>query len=82
MNHARCGDEGDVVAFAFDVGLSKGDGVVFFGGHHALEGIHHFVFVNDDGVVISNGGFEEALGVGGCGGNGDFEAGDVREPGV
>ena len=52
---ASVGDEGDVGAFAFDVGHADGDDVIAFG-DFALLAVEEGVFHDADGVVVADGG--------------------------
>src|SRR5271166_3807676 len=80
MNHRRISNDAEVAAFANKVGFADGDDVIF-GGDFALDAaVEIFVLEENAGIVVADGGFDEALGVVGRGGADDFEAGIVDEP--
>src|SRR5271157_4933573 len=80
MNHRRISNDAEVAAFANKVGFADGDDVIF-GGDFALDAaVEIFVLEENAGVVVADGGFDEAFGVVGRGGADDFEAGIVDEP--
>ena len=80
MDHGGVGDDGEVAAFADDICFADGDDVVI-GGDFAFDAaIEIFVLEENAGIVVADGGFDEAFGVVGRGGANDFEAGIVDEP--
>src|ERR1700683_1770810 len=80
MDHRGVGDEAEVVTFAREVRFADGDDVIL-GGNFALDAaIKIFVLEEDAGIVIPNGGFDQAFGVVGRGRANDFETGIVDEP--
>ena len=67
-------------AFANEICFADGDDVIF-GGDFAFDAaVEIFVLEEDAGIVVADGGFDEALGVVGRGGADYFEAGIVDEP--
>ena len=80
MDHRRVGDDAEVAAFANDVGFADGDDVIF-GGDFAFDAaVEIFVLEEDAGIVVADGGFDQAFGVVGRGGADDFEARIVDKP--
>ena len=80
-DRATVGDERDVGTLALDVGQSKGYDVVAirrvrdFAGVAIEKGIFHEV----DGVVVTDCGLDQALGIGRCRWSADLQAGKCRE---
>lgn len=72
---------GHIVAGPFDGSLTEGNSVVLHR-NGAFGIVEKLVFDKNHGVVISQGGFEEPLGVVGIGGQGHLQAGDVGEHGL
>ena len=60
--------------------FADGDDVVFRGDFAFDAAVEIFVLEEDAGIVVADGGFDEAFGVVGRGGADDFEAGIVDEP--
>ena len=81
LHHAAGGDDGDVAAFALDVGDAQRNGVIFLR-HRALQPVHHLVFEKHHRVVVADGRFQQALGVVGRRRHHHLQSGNVAEPGV
>ena len=75
----QVGHDGHVRALPLDVRLAEGDAEVRVIGHLALGGVEHLVLEEADGVVVPDGGAQQARGVGGGGGADDFQPRDVHE---
>ena len=80
MDHRGVSDDAQVVAFASDARFADGDDVVIRGDFFFDAAVEIFVLEEDAGIVVADGGFDQALGVVGRGGADDFEAGIVDEP--
>src|SRR5579863_1711492 len=80
VDHRGISNDAEVAAFADDVGFADGDDVIF-GGDFAFDAaVEIFVLEEDAGVVVADGGFDEAFGVVGRGRADNFKAGIVDEP--
>src|SRR5580704_12411501 len=80
MDHGCVRDYAQVAAFADDVRFTDGDDVIF-GGHFAFDAaVEIFVLEEDAGIVVADGGFDQAFGVVGRGRANYFQAGIVDEP--
>ena len=77
--HAGDPDDGDVGALAGDAGAAEVDEVLVAVGHLATDAVEGLVLDEDDGVLVADGGLEQAVGVGGGGGHGYEQPGDVQE---
>jgi hypothetical protein len=80
-DHAAEGDDGDVIAFAGQVGLAEGDGVGLVR-HLFLQVVHDLVFEEDHGIVVADGLDQQSLGLVGGGRDDDLQAGNMGEYGV
>src|SRR5580704_14131110 len=80
MDHGCVRDYAQVAAFADDVRFTDGDDVSF-GGHFDFDAaVEIFVLEENAGIVVADGGFDQAFGVVGRGRANYFEAGIVDEP--
>ncbi len=68
-----------VRALARDPRMAEVDRHLIVIGHLATDPVQRLVLDEDDGVLVADRGLQQALGVGGRGGNGDEQAGDVQE---
>ncbi len=59
--------------------LAEVDEHVLAVGHLAAHAVERLVLDEDHGVLVADGALQQALGVGGGGGHGDEQAGDVQE---
>ena len=76
---ASMGDEGDVSAFAFEVGDTEWNNVFFFG-NFPFFSVKKGIFHEHDRIVVTDGCFEEPFSVvSRCRAN-DFEARNVSDP--
>ena len=78
LHHAAVGDDGAISTFALHVGYAQGNGVLLFR-DHALGTVQGLLLKEHDGVVVPDGGFQQALGVVGGGGNDHLQAGEVSQ---
>jgi len=74
------GDDAEVPALASDTRLANGDSVIFRRDFFFDAAVEIFVLEEDAGVVVADGGFDQAFGVVGSGGADYFQAGIVDEP--
>ena len=72
------GDNGEIGAGAFHIGEAEGYENVPLGDFTDVT-VEHGVFEEEAGVIIADGGLEEALGIGGGRGDDDLHAGVVGE---
>jgi hypothetical protein len=77
-NHAGGRHECDVCTLTLDVGNPKRDDVVVLCNGPDIV-IHHLVFEEQYGIVVANGAFQQAFGIGGTGGDGNLQPGDMSE---
>src|ERR1700685_4594649 len=80
VDHRSVGDDAEIAAFADDVCFADWDDIIFRGNFALDAAVEIFVLEEDAGIVVANGGFDQALGIVGRGGADDFEAGIVDEP--
>ena len=80
MDHIGRRHDGDVLAFALDIGLAKGDGVIPFR-DLPFHGIKHFVFKENHRVVVANRFDQKPLGIIGRAGHDHLQPGKMHEQG-
>ncbi len=79
-SRVRPGDDGQVVAFASQAGLSDRREDLFIGGEVFLDpAVQVLVLKIEDRVIVAHGGFDEALGISGGGGADDLEPRRVQK---
>ena len=81
LHHAAISNDGAVSTFALHVGHTQRNGVLLLG-HHALGAVQGLLLQEHDGVVVTDGGFQQALGVIGRGGDDHLQAGEVGQTGL
>ncbi len=81
MHHVGRCDDGDVAAGPLDLGYAQRHLVLLLG-HVAGHRVALLVLEAEDGVVVADGGGEQALGVVGGGRHDHLQAGDVAEHGL
>ena len=77
--HARDADDRHVRALAADARAAELDERVLAVGHLPADAVQRLVLDEYDRVLVADRGLQQALGVGGCRGHGDEQAGDVQE---
>ena len=82
MNHRAIGQDGHILTCAASNSLSERHGVVLFGQFFAQFGqaIEQLMLQVEDGIVVTNGSFEQALGVVSGRWHNYLDAGHVEEP--
>ena len=80
MYHRSIGNDAQVAAFASDASLADGHDIIFRRHFFLDAAIKIFVLEENAGIVIADGGFDQAFGVVGRGRANDFETGIVDEP--
>mmetsp|Transcript_4216 Transcript_4216/g.5242 ORF Transcript_4216/g.5242 Transcript_4216/m.5242 type:complete len:267 (+) Transcript_4216:45-845(+) len=83
-HHLRVRCNGHIRANSLDFGLANRDDELFvhdFGVDIELDAVHHLVLEENDGVIVADGGLEQAAAVLDVPGAHDFEAWDRRVPG-
>src|ERR1051326_5837830 len=80
MYHGSIGDDAQVISFSRQARFADRDYVIIRGYFFFDAAVEIFVFEEDAGIVVANGGLNEALGVIGRGRADDFQAGIVNKP--
>jgi hypothetical protein len=80
MHHCGIRDDAEISAFARHARFADWDDVIVGGDFFFDPAIEIFVLEEDAGIVVANGGFDQAFGVVGRGGADDFQARIVDEP--
>ena len=83
-DHFGVGDNSAVSASSLDLSLADGDDEIFV--HNRLvvlklDTVHHLVLEEHDGIIVTDGGLEEATSVLDAPGADDFESWDLSVPG-
>src|SRR5215467_2716730 len=80
VDHGGVGDHAEVAAFARNASLSNGDDVILLGDFFLDPTIEILVLEENAGIVVADGGFDEAFGVVRRSRADDLEPGVVNEP--
>src|SRR6185437_12297662 len=80
VDHSGIGDDAEVPAIPCDTRLPDGDYIIVLRHFFFYATVEIFVFEKDAGIIVANGGFDQAFGVIGGGWADDLQAGIVDEP--
>src|SRR4051812_16662791 len=80
VDHRGIGDDAEVLALPCEARFSNGDYIIVLRHFFFYATVEIFVFEEDAGIIVANGGFDQAFGVIGRGGGDGVKGGGVGEP--
>src|SRR5215475_6987809 len=81
LHHTAGRNDSDIGALALYIGHTQRDRVILLR-YRTFQPVHHFVFEEDDGIFVADGGLHEPLRIVWRRGQHDLQSGDMAEPRV